>query len=262
MSARCSLRSSSCRSIVLCVVCLLLQAQTRVEELVVMTSGTFTAAHLELAPEFERSAMTKVTTATTSMGVGADAIPSRLRRGEAADVVIVNADALDDLIRDGLVRANSRTEVARSRMGMAVRAGARKPDISSVDALKRALLEAKSVALSSSVSGDYFTTELFPRLGIAEQMVAKTRRSGNERVGALIARGEAEIGVQQMSELLPIKEIEVVGPLPSEVQRVTIFAAGIAAHSTHPDLAQRYIRLLTSRSAADAIVRTGLELPQ
>src|SRR5687768_14726283 len=121
------------------VVCVLLQAQTRPAEIVVMTSGTFTAAHLELAPAFERSAMTKVSTATTSMGVGADSIPSRLKRGEAADVVIVNGDALDDLITAGLVMANSRTEVARSRIGMAVRAGARKPDISSVDALKRAL---------------------------------------------------------------------------------------------------------------------------
>jgi molybdate transport system substrate-binding protein len=246
---------------VLVVACLLVQAQTRVQELVVMTSGTFTAAHLELAPEFARSAMTKITTATTSMGVGADSIPSRLKRGEAADVVIVNADALEDLIKGGLVIANSRTEVAKSRMGLAVRAGARKPDISSVDALTRTLLEAKSVALSSSVSGDYFTNELFPRLGIAEQMAAKTKRSGNERVGALIARGDAEIGVQQMSELLPIKEIDVVGALPAEVQRVTVFAAGVAAHSKHPDAALGYIRFLASSSASTAVTKTGLELP-
>ena len=243
------------------MVCLLVQAQTQPAELVVMTSGTFTAAHLELAPEFERSAMAKVSTATTSMGVGADSIPNRLKRGDAADVVIVNAQALDDLIKDGLVIANSRTDVARSRMGMAVRAGARKPDISSVDALKRALLEAKSVALSSSVSGDYFTNELFPRLGIADQMAAKTRRSGNERVGALIARGDAEMGVQQMSELLPVKGIDVVGPLPPEVQRVTVFAAGVAASSTHPDTARAYIRFLTSAAASKAVAKTGLELP-
>lgn len=260
------------RPAIIPVVCLLLQAQTQpvppkplagsgAAQLVVMTSGTFTAAHLELAPAFERSAMTKVSTATTSMGVGADSIPSRLKRGDAADVVIVNGDALDDLITAGLVMANSRTEVARSRIGMAVRAGARKPDISSVDALKRALLEAKSVALSSSVSGDYFTKELFPRLGIAEQMAAKTRRSGNERVGALIARGDAEIGFQQMSELLPIKEIEVVGPLPSAVQRVTIFAAGVAAHSKYPDAARSYIRFLASTAASAAVAKTGLELP-
>jgi molybdate transport system substrate-binding protein len=256
-----SVRNNVSRSVVLLVVCLLLQAQTRVQELVVMTSGTFTAAHLELAPDFERSAMIKVSTATTSMGVGADSIPNRLKRGDAADVVIVNADALDALIKDGLVLANSRTDLARSRMGVAVRAGARKPDISSVDALTRAFLDAKSVALSSSVSGDYFTKELFPRLGIAEQMAAKTRRSGNERVGALIARGDAEMGVQQMSELLPVKGIDIVGPLPPEVQRVTVFAAGVAVRSTHPEAARAYIRYLASTAASAAVAKTGLEPP-
>jgi molybdate transport system substrate-binding protein len=249
------------RHAALLLVCLLLQAQTRPAEVVVMTSGTFTAAHLELAPEFERSAQTKVTTATTSMGVGAESIPNRLKKGEAADVVIVASDALDDLITQGLVISGSRVELGRSRIGMAVRAGARKPDIHSVDALKRALLNAKSVALSSSVSGDYFTKELFPQLGIAEQMVPKTKRSGGERVGALIARGDAEIGFQQMSELLPVAGIDVVGPLPPDVQRVTVFAAGVAAHSKHPDAARAYIRFLASTAASAAIAKTGLELP-
>jgi molybdate transport system substrate-binding protein len=258
------------RTIALFIACLLLQAQTRpvppkpsseggVAEIVVMTSGTFTAAHLELAGDFERSTKTKVTTATTSMGVGAESIPNRLQRGEPADVVIVAADALEDLIKNGRVMAGSRVDLARSRIGMAVRAGARKPDISSVDGLKQALLNAQSVAVSSSVSGDYFTNELFPRLGIAGQMAHKVRRSGSQRVGALIARGEAEIGFQQMSELLPIAGIDVVGPLPSEVQRVTVFAAGIAAHSKRPDAARAYIRFLVAPGASAAIARTGLE---
>jgi molybdate transport system substrate-binding protein len=243
------------------LVCLLLQAQTRPAEIVVMTSGTFTAAHLELAPDFERSATAKVTTAATAMGVGADSIPNRLKRGDVADVVIVNADALESLIKDGLVIAGSRVDLGRSRIGMAVRAGAPKPDISSVDGLKRVLLAAKSVAVSSSVSGDYFTKELFPKLGIAEQMAAKTRRSGNERVGALLARGVAEIGFQQMSELLPEKGIDVVGPLPADVQRVTIFAAGVVARSTRPEIARAYIRFLASTAASAAVARTGLESP-
>lgn len=243
------------------VACLLLQAQTTPLELVVMTSGTFTAAHLELAVDFERSTNTKVTTATTSMGVGADSIPSRLKRGEIADVVIVAADSLEDLIKDGVVIAGSRVDLGRSRIGMAVRAAAPKPDISSVDALKRALLAAKSVAISSSVSGDYFSKELFPQLGIAEQMAAKIRRSGGERVGALIVRGEAEIGFQQISELLSVTGIDIVGPLPSEAQRVTIFAAGVVAHSRHPDAARAYIRFLASPAASDAVGRSGLESP-
>ena len=252
-------RPQLARSIALIVVCLLLQAQTRVAELVVMTSGTFTAAHLELAGDFERSTKTKVTTATTTRGVGAESIPSRLKRREAADVVIVAGDALEDLIKNGLVIADSRVDLARSRIGMAIRSGAPKPDISSVAALKRVLVDAKSVALSSSVSGDYFVNEVFPRLGIAEQMKKKTVRGGGERVGAIIARGDADIGFQQMSELLPIKGIDVVGPLPADVQRVTVFAAAVAAHSTHPDAARAYIRFLASADASKAVAKTGLE---
>jgi molybdate transport system substrate-binding protein len=224
-----------------------------------MTSGTFTAAHLELARDFERSTKTKVTTATTSMGVGAESIPNRLQRGETADVVIVASEALDDLIKSGRVIAGSRVNLARSRIGMAVRSGAGKPDISSVDGLKQALLKAKSVALSSSVSGDYFTKELFPRLGIAEQMADKVRRSGGERVGTLIMRGEAEIGFQQISELLPVVGIDVVGPLPAEVQRVTVFSASIAAYSKHVDAARAYIRFLASPAADAVVAKTGLE---
>jgi len=236
-------------------------ARSTNDALVVMTSGTFTAAHLELAPRFERTAKIAVRTATTAMGVGENSIPNRLRRREPADVVIVASETLDALIKEGLVAAGSRVVLARSRIGMAVRAGAPKPDISSVDALRRVLLGAAAVAVSSSVSGDYFTKELFPKLGIAEQMAPKTRRSGSERVGALVARGDAEIGFQQMSELLPIEGIDVVGPLPAEVQRVTIFAAGVAAHAKHPEAAGDYIRFLASADASAAVTKTGLELP-
>ena len=242
----------------LLLLCLLLQAQARPTEIIVMTSGTFTAAHLELAPEYERSSHVKLTTAATTMGVGAESIPSRMQR-EAVDVVIIAAESLDELIKSGRVLADSRVDLGRSRIGMAVRAGARKPDISSVAGLKQALVNASSVALSSSVSGDYFSKELFPRLGIAEQMAPKTKRIVGERVGAVVARGEAEIGFQQMSELLPIAGIDVVGPLPADVQRVTVFAAGIASNSTHPDLARAYIRFLASPAASKAVARTGLE---
>ena len=225
-----------------------------------MTSGTFTAAHLELAPDFERSTKITVATAATSLGVGADSIPSRLQRGEPVDVVIVAADTLDDMIKNGLVVAGTRVELARSSIGMAVRAGARKPDISTVAALTRALLEARSIAVSSSVSGNYFTNELFPRLGIADQLKGKVRRIEGERVGTVVARGDAEIGFQQISELLPIAGIDLVGPLPTEVQRVTVFAAGVATASRSPDAARAYIRFLASPAASSAVARSGLEL--
>jgi molybdate transport system substrate-binding protein len=155
--------------------------------------------------------------------------------------------------------AGSRVDVARSAIGMAVRAGAPKPDISSVDALKRTLLRAKSVAHSASVSGVYLSTELFQRLGIADQMKGKTQRIERERVGAVVARGEAEIGFQQISELLPVPGIDYVGPLPPEVQRVTVFSAGVGARARDPEAARAFIRFLASPDAAAVISTTALE---
>ena len=196
--------------------------RTMSRDIRVMTSGAFTAAYLELIPQLELVTERKIVTAATSMGTGPDSIPSRLQRGEPVDVVIVADAALVELIKDGKVLAESRTPLARSGIGVAVRAGSPKPDISSVDALKRTLLQAKSIAYSSSVSGRYLSTELFQRLGIADQIMLKSRRIEGERVGAVVARGEAEIGFQQVSELLPVPGIDYVGPLPPEVQKVSV----------------------------------------
>jgi molybdate transport system substrate-binding protein len=228
-------------------------------ELRVMTSGAFTAPYLELFPQYERNANNKVITLTTSMGVGANSIPSRLQRGEPVDIVIVAAESLDDFIRDGRIMAGSRVDLARSGIGMAVRTGAPRPDISTVNALRRTLLEAKSIAYSSSVSGDYLSKELFQQLGIADQVLLKSKRAEGERVGALVARGDAEIGFQQTSELLPEKGIEYVGALPAEVQRITIFSAGIAANSKDPAAARAFIQFLASPAARDIIRKSGLE---
>jgi molybdate transport system substrate-binding protein len=253
------LRSFGAKAWLLLVALLLQPAATHAEDVVVMTSGAFTAAYLELTKSFEGHSKNKLVTAATSMGTGADSIPSRLARGESVDVVIVAADALEELIKKGLVVAGSRVDLARSSIGMAVRAGARKPDITSVDGLKQALLEAKSVAYSASVSGDYIFGELFPRLGIAEQLRSKSQRIERERVGAVIARGEAEIGFQQISELLPIDGITIVGPLPPEVQRVTVFSAGIAAGSRHPAAARDLVRFLVSPAASSTVAKSGME---
>ena len=229
------------------------------DDIVVMTSGAFTAAYLELGPSFEKSTKHKLITATTTMGTGAESIPNRLARGERADVVIVAAEALEDLIKAGRIVPGSRVDLARSSIAMAVRAGARKPDISSLEGLKRALLEAKSIAYSASVSGDYLVNELFPRLGIADQTKGKSRRIEGERVGAVVARGDAEIGFQQVSELLPIQGIEIVGPLPAEAQRVTVFSAGIAAASPHPAPARALVSFLASPAAAGIVKKSGME---
>jgi molybdate transport system substrate-binding protein len=239
---------------------LLFAPRTEAQQVNVMTSGAFTAAFLDVAPEFERSNTTKVTTAFgASMGGAPDSIPSRLERGEPADVVILAREALDDLVAKGKVVPGSQVDLVRSTIGMAVRAGAPKPDISTVDALKRTLLAAKSIAYSASASGVYLSTELFPRLGIADAVKSKSRRIESERVGTVVARGDAEIGFQQVSELLPIAGIDYVGPLPEEVQRVTVFSAGIATGARNLDAARALIRYLTSAAVAPVIRKTGLE---
>jgi molybdate transport system substrate-binding protein len=162
----------------------------------VMVSGGFTAAHRDFIPGFERATNNTVMTAYgASMGNAPDSIPNRLQRDEPADVIILAAPALDILVRQGKAVASSRIDLARSKIGMAVRTGAPKPDISSVDALTRALLNAKSIAYSASASGIYLSTELFQRLGIAEQVLPKSKRIENqEGVGPVVARGDAEIG--------------------------------------------------------------------
>ncbi len=232
---------------------------TMSSEIRVMTSGAFTAPYLELIPQLELLTKRKIVTAATSMGTGPDSIPSRLERGEPVDVVIVADAALVDLIKGGIILAESRTPLARSPIGMAVRAGTPKPDISSVDAFKRTLLQAKSIAYSASVSGRYLTTELFQRLGIADQVMPKSRRIEGERVGAVVARGEAEIGFQQVSELLPVPGINYVGPLPPEVQKVSVFSAGVTVGAGDADAARALIRFLASPEAAYAITKSGME---
>jgi molybdate transport system substrate-binding protein len=233
---------------------------TMTRDLKVMTSGAFTAAYLELIPQLELVTKKKLVTAATSIGTGENSIPNRLRSGEPVDVVIVADAVLVGFIKEGLIMAESYTPLARSAIGMAVRAGAPEPDISTVDALKRTLLQAKSIAYSASVSGEYLTKELYQHLGIADQVMNKSRLiGGGERVGAVVARGEAEIGFQQISELLPVFGIDHVTPLPPEVQKVSIFSAGVAANTGDSAAAHTLIRFLASPEAAHAITKSGLE---
>jgi molybdate transport system substrate-binding protein len=230
------------------------------KEFRVMTSGAFTAAHLELLPQVERLLDAKVETASTSVGSGDGSIPNRLKRGEVVDIVIVADELLRRLIDDGLVLAEGRTPLASSSIGLAVRAGAPKPDVSSAEALKRLLLEAKAIGYSASVSGQYVTGELVQRLGIADEVSPKMRFvGGGERVGAVIARGEVDVGFQQISELLPVPGIAHITPLPRELQKVAEFSAGVAATCGDPARARRVIEFLGSKECAAVIAKTGLE---
>jgi molybdate transport system substrate-binding protein len=229
-------------------------------EVNVMISGGFSAAYRSLAPEFERTTAHKlVTSAGPSMGTTKDAIPVRLQRGEPADVLIMVGYALDELIKQGKVVTGSRVDLARSSIAMAVRAGAAKPDIGTAETFRRALLNAKSIAYSDSASGVYISTEMFQRMGIAEQMKVKSREIPAEPVGLVVARGEAEIGFQQLSELLPISGIDIVGLVPPELQKITIFSAGIAATSKSPDAGRALINFLASPAAHAAIKKSGMD---
>ena len=231
------------------------------DDLVVMTSGAFTAAHLALVPQLERLTKKKIVTATTSVGTGETSIHSRLKRGEVADIVIVAEGLFRQFLEEGLVLREGYKPVARSSMGIAVRAGAPKPDLSTVEGLKRALLEAKTIAYSASVSGEYFTKELCQRLGIADLVLPKARFvGGGERTGAVVARGDADIAFQQISELLPVPGIAHITPLPPEVQKVTAFNAGVGRTTRDAALARAAIDFLASKEAASAITKTGLEL--
>ncbi len=233
----------------------------RAAEIRVMTSGALAAPFTDLIPVFEKATgHTLVTVLGSSQGGAADSIPERLKRGETAHVVLLGRESLDALVKQGAVTAGSERDIVSSRMAMSVRLGIPKPDISTVEAFKKAMLDAKSIAYSASVSGTYLSTVAFQQLGIADQVLPKAKRIMSERVGAVLARGDADVGFQQISELLPFaKTTQFVGPLPEGVQKVTLFSAGVT--STTPDLAlsKLMIDFLASREAHGMIRKYALD---
>lgn len=239
---------------------LLFASAANAAEVRVMISGGLTAAFKALVPVFEKETGNKVLVAYgPSMGTTPNAIPMRLERGEPADVLIMVGYALDDLAKKGKVVAGTEVELVKSPIGVAVKAGAPKPDISSADAVKRALLAAKTIAYSDSASGVYVSTEMFRKLGIEEEMKGKARQIPATPVGEIVAKGEAELGFQQISELKPVAGIDIVGPLPEPLQKITVFSAGIATGSKEPDAGKALITFLASPATRDEIVRSGLD---
>ncbi|MGF6110460.1 substrate-binding domain-containing protein [Pseudomonas sp. ADAK2] len=230
------------------------------EELHVMTSGGFTAAYKILGPEFAKSTGNTLDTALgPSMGKAPEAIPNRLARGEHADVVIMVGYALDELIKQGKVDPASRVELADSRIGLVVREGAAKPDISSVEGLKKTLLDAQSVAYSDSASGVYIEEQLFKKLGIEDQLKPKSKMIPKIPVGSVIATGDYQLGFQQVSELLPVPGVSFVAKIPESVQSVTRFAAGIPVGAQHPAQAKALLDYLASPAVQPQVQATGLD---
>ncbi|MFE1603134.1 substrate-binding domain-containing protein [Methylobacterium sp. ID0610] len=241
-------------------VALLAGGAARAAEIRVVSSGGFAAAYRALAPVFERETGHRLIAEWgPSMGHTPQAVPARLARGEPIDVVIMVGYALDALAEQGKVVPETRRALARAGTAVAVRAGARVPEIGTLDALRQTLLAASSIAYSDSASGVYVRDELFRKLGIAEAVGPKARMIPAEPVGAVVARGEAEIGFQQLSELKPIPGIAIAGLLPAEVQLYTVFSAGQVAGSREPEAARALIRFLASPEAAEAIRATGME---
>jgi len=235
-------------------------ANVQAAELHVMSSGGFTAAYKLLGPQFaSRTGNTLDTALGPSMGKSPEAIPNRLARGEPADAVIMVGYALDDLIKQGKVIPGSRVELADSRIGMVVREGAAKPDISSTEGLKQALLHAKSIAYSDSASGVYIERELFRKLGIEDQVKAKAKMVPRIPVASVVANGDYEIGFQQVSELLPVHGATFVGKIPESLQSVTRFAAGIPVGAQHPTEAKALLDYLASPDVRPEVNSTGLD---
>ncbi len=228
-------------------------------EIHVITSGAFATAFKELVPAYEKKSGNQVKISFgSSMGTAHDSIPTRLNKGETFDVLILAGSALDGFIKSGVVTTGTRVDLANSTMGASVKKGAPKPDISTVAALRKSLLEAKSVAYSASASGTYISTVMFEKLGIAEQMKLTARKIYSERVGSVVARGEAELGFQQVSELISIDGLDFLGELPAEVQQTIPFSAGITSNVKDQQAARDLIQYLASPEAAPIIKKTGM----
>jgi molybdate transport system substrate-binding protein len=221
----------------------------------VLAANATKEAYLELVPQFEQTTGHKVTTTWS----GTVDIKKRLAAGETYDVLIMAGPEIDEFIKQGKIVAGSRVDLAKSGVGVAVRAGAPKPDISSADGLKAALLSAKSIGYSQGPSGTYLVG-LFQRMGIADAIRDKVKVSKvGQPVGNLIASGEAEIGFQQVSELLPVKGIEFLGPLPASIQQITTFSGGLFAAAKQPEAAKALVTFLASPAATPVKKKHGLD---
>ena len=222
----------------------------------VIVSGGFWAPSGELLPEFEKTTGISVNkTLGKSQGSGPDNIGAQLRRGVPADVVIMSKEGLEDLIADGIIAKETEVDLAQTPLGVAVRAGAPKPDIGTVDAFKKALLRASSITFPNSTTGIYLATKLFPQLGIANEISSKITNTGV----AAVAKGDAEIAIQPVSELLHVPGADFVGPIPAEIQYVSVFSTAMVAGSKEPQASKRLIAFLASENAMRAIKKSGME---
>jgi molybdate transport system substrate-binding protein len=227
-------------------------------EIKVLTAGAFKQVLLALVPDFERTSGHKVTVENDTVG----ALTKRIAGGEAFDLAVLTPKAVDDLAKEGKFAAGSRANLARVGVGVVVKDGTPKPDISSVAAFKQALLAAKSVAYIDPAAGGssgIYVAGLLDKLGIAADVKPKAKLIPGGAVAEHVAKGEAELGIHQISEILPVKGVTLVGPLPAEIQNYTVYAAGIGAHAKESDAAKALLKALSGPAAAEVLKSKGME---
>jgi molybdate transport system substrate-binding protein len=232
-------------------------------DIIVMISGGFKSTYEALAPGFEKMTGSRlVLVPGPSEGSTKEAIPNRLARGEAADVLIMVGPALDKLVKKGDGLRGSEVELALSPIGMCVRAGATVPDISTVDKFRQVLLNAKSIAYSDSSSGVYIASTLFKKLGIQSQVQGKAKKIPGTTVAEIVAQGKADIGFQEVAEILPVQGATFVGRIPDQVEYLTRFSAAVDSRSKNQALAKQLIEYLASPTALPVLEKMGLEPPK
>lgn len=253
-----SIRNSS---LLVVAATLMFAGPVKAADIHVLATGALHAAFDVLGPAFEKDSGHRLLFAWgPSYGKSPEALPMRIKNGEEMDICFMIGAAMDDQIKQGNFLAETRADLAESRIGIAVKAGIPKPDVSTVDKLRAALLAAKSVAFSEGASGKYISETLFSNLGVAEQMKPKSVPvPGRELIGAVLERGDAELGMQQISELRAFPTIQYVGPLPEEVQKASLISAAIAKGAKERQAAESLIAFLKSPKAAELMVKTGLD---
>ncbi|MBX9759420.1 MAG: molybdate ABC transporter substrate-binding protein [Beijerinckiaceae bacterium] len=225
------------------------------DEIKVIVANALKDAYAELAADFEKTTGHKVT--TTYSGTVASA--KRVASGEAFDIVIIGSDAIDQLIKAGHVAAGSRSDIARSGVGVAVRNGLPKPDVSSADALKATVLNAQSLAFSAGPSGEY-VERLLKQLGVFDQIAGKTSRpSSGAEVAGLLIKGEAAFGFGQVSEFLNVAGLTDLGPLPAQLQNYTIYSAGLPTAAATKDAPKAFVTFMKRQEAAPAYNKIGMD---
>jgi molybdate transport system substrate-binding protein len=221
----------------------------------ILSSNSIRAVMGELVPQFERASGFRVSISYDPAKV----MLARIEKGETADLAITGSGAIDELVKQGRIMPSSRRILARCKVGVAVFAGKPKPDIGTVESLKRALLAARSVAYTQEGASGMHFSGVIERMGIAEQVSAKAVRQPGGLIGELVAAGKAEIAIQQVPELLAVPGIELVGPLPAEIQLVTVSAAGVFSGTEQAVAAQSFIDFLASPAATRVMQARGFE---